>query len=244
VPRLLTRSIVLVAVLAVVAVAADRVAAMLAARTVSQNVTASARLGRPADVRFPTVPFLTQAAAGRYDVDVTMQGVPTRGGLVLDRIDASLRGVSAPAGPLLAGHVQQLPVDSGDAVVYVSFAALQAAVRRSVGARADGLSFARAAADRVAVAETLQTAVGSFTVRGQAQLTVKGSSVVVHLLPDTVTGVPALVRSNLGSLVDLTVLTPALPFGLRPTAVAVDDNGLRLTAAGTHLVLPARTPAA
>ncbi|HEY6798359.1 MAG TPA: DUF2993 domain-containing protein [Kineosporiaceae bacterium] len=241
--RLLTRSLVLVVVLALLVVAGDRAAALLAARTVSRNVTASAGLGHPADVRFPSVPFLTQAAAGRYDVDVTMEGVPTRRGLVLDRVDASLHGVAASAVSLLQGQVQQFPVDSGDAVVHVSFAALRAAARQAVGPDADGLSFTRATSDRVLISGAVRTPLGSLPLRGEVQLTVNGRAVGARLLPETVDGVPAPLRSRLGKLVDLTVLTPALPFGFAPTAVSVDENGLRLTAAGAHLLLPARDPA-
>ena len=242
---MLTRLLVLLVVLVVLAVGADRLGAVLAARSVAEGLTSSQRLTGPATVSFPDIPFLTQAVAGRYDrVDVTLQGVPVTNGLVVDRIDTTLHGVTAPAGPMLRGQLTQLPVERGEAVAFVSFTSLADAARRTIGAGALGvqltsLDLGRAAADRVAVGTAIRTPLGTFALRGQAQLTVKGGVVGVRLLPESLTGVPAALRSRVAALLDLTALAPPLPFGFRATSVAVEGAGLRLRATGTRLSLPA-----
>jgi DUF2993 family protein len=235
------RPAVAVAVLLLLLVVADRVGARLAAGAVADGVTTSQRLARPASVSFPDVPFLTQAVRGSYDtVDVTMEGVPTPSGLVVDRIDATLHGVDAPVGPLLGGGLDSLPVERGEAVAFVSFPSLQAAARRTLGTQVESLAMSRAAADRVTLSGKVRTALGTFTVRGQAQLSVARGAVAVRLLPRTISGVPSFVRSQLPGLIDLSSLVPPLPFGFRATSVAVEAEGLRLRASGTGIRLPAK----
>jgi LmeA-like phospholipid-binding len=233
------RAAVAVAVLLLLVAVMDRVGARLAGGAVADGLTTSQRLSRPATVSFPDVPFLTQALRGRYDtVEVTMEGLPAGSGLVVDRIDATLHGVSAPAGALVRGELDTLPVQRGEAVAFVSFGSLRAAARKELGRQVESLTMGRAAADRVTIAATVRTAFGTFGVRGQAQLSVSRGSVAVRLLPRTISGVPSIVRSQLPGLIDLSSLVPPLPFGFRATGVTVEAGGLRLTAAGTGLVLP------
>src|SRR5690606_35447631 len=108
-------------------------------------------LARPATVTFYDVPFLTQAAAGRYStVVVTMDGLPTVEGLVVDQVDATLYGVTAPTRELLNGQVSTLPVERGEAVAFISFEKLLAVARKDLGEVLSGLTMERAGADRVA----------------------------------------------------------------------------------------------
>jgi hypothetical protein len=238
VPRPLTRLILLLVVVAVLAVAADRVSAYVAARSVAQGLTSSQQLSRPATVSFRGIPFLTQALRGRYDtVDITMEGLPTASGLVVDRIDATLHGVSAPPDLLLRDRLTALPVEQAAAVVVVSFTSLELSARRVRGTQLVSLVLARAAANRVVITAALVTPLGRFAVRGQAELSVSRGTVAVRLLPHTlaITGVGSLLPSQVANLVNLTTLVPKLPFGFRATAVSVDDTGLRLQAAGSAL---------
>jgi hypothetical protein len=241
VSRALTRLIVALIVLFVLAIAADRVGAVLAARSVADGLTTSQGLSRPASVSFPDVPFLPQAVRGRYDtVEVTLEGLKLPDGLVVDRVDATLHGVSAPAGPLLRGQLEELPVDSGEAVAFVSFDALEAAARGRLGSVVSGLNLGQATVPgRVTISATARPALGGLTLRGQAQLSVSRGVVGVKLLPETLAGVPVGLRSQVAGLLDLTALAPALPFGFRASGVTVEPSGLRLTASGTKLAVPA-----
>jgi hypothetical protein len=190
-------------------------------------------------VTFRGFPFLTQALRGRYrQVDVAMIGVPTEGPLVVDRLDTSLYGVRAAALPALQGRLTMLAVERGEADAYVSFPSLERAASQILRDRGIALTLGRAAADRVRFTARISSFLGTFTVTGQARITVAKGTVVVRLLPATLTGVPALLRSQVAAQVDLSGLVPALPFGFRATGVTVGEDGLRLRAAGDGLKIP------
>jgi hypothetical protein len=240
VPRVLIRLMVLVVVLLVLVVIADRVGAALAARTVADRLTRSESLGRAAAVSFPDVPFLTQAARGRYStVHVTLEELPTTAGVVVDRIDATLHEVAAPTGPLLRGQVRSLQVERGEADAFVSFDALERTAQQRLGSavRRVGLSQATSG-NRVTLSASVQTPVGAYSVRGQLELTVSGGTAAVRLLPQTLTGVPTGLRTQVAGMIDLGGLAPKLPFGFTARSVTVEPAGLRLAASGTGLAIP------
>jgi hypothetical protein len=240
VARALIRLLVLLLVLAGLAVVADRVAARLAGRAVADGLTTTQKLGAPATVSFPDVPFLTQAIHGRYDtVEVSMPKVPTEAkGVVIDRLDATLHGVTAPAGPMLRGEVTALPVDTAEARATVTFATLETAAKAAVGDAVTQFTLSRAAADRVALSAVVQTPLGPLPVKGAARITVSGGAVRVRLVPESLTGVPAGLRQSVAGLVDLNGITPELPYGFRVSGVTVDPVGLRVTASGRKLTIP------
>lgn len=234
------RVIVGVLVVAGLLVAVDRGASFLVARSVARGLAAAQGLPDLPDVRFVGAPFLTQVAAGRYRrVDVTLREVPTAGTLVVDRLDARLHGVRAPAGAAVRGELTELPVDRGEAEAFVSFAALDRAADAQLGSRGVGITFARAAADRIAFTARIRSFLGTVTVRGQTKVTVQRGAVSVRLLPETLIGVPPALRAQVLPQVDLSRLVPALPYGFRATGVDVDPEGLRVRAAGAGLVVPA-----
>lgn len=237
--RVLPRVLVALLVLLVLLVVIDRVGAVLAARSVAQGLTTSQRLGGPASVNFPSIPFLTQAAQGRYDtVEVSLPRVPTRTDLVIDRVDATLHGVEAPTGALLRGELRELPVERAEADAFVSYASLESAAARTVGGVVQSLHLTGAGGDRVAVSGRVTTPLGAFTVRGQGQVRVVSGALSVRIVPESLTGVPAVLRARVSQLVDLSALVPPLPFGFRPTAVTVADDGLHLRATASKLTFP------
>jgi LmeA-like phospholipid-binding len=236
--RLITRLLIVVAVLAVVIVGADRAAARTATRSVAKEVQQSQKLTQPVDVSIPGVPFLTQAVSGRYDtVKITMRGLPVASGLVVDQLDATLHGVHAPLSEALSGGLTSLSVDSGDAVAQISFASMEAAAKQSLSATGVTMTFGRATADRVSVAAQVDSLLGSFSITGQAQLSVSGGRLGVKILPNTLSGLPAELRDEVASQVDLSALSPQLPFGFVAQSVTVDSAGLQLRAGGTALTI-------
>jgi hypothetical protein len=235
----LLRWTVLLVVLAVLLVGVDQVASRIVTRQTALGLRMSQGLSTSPVVTFVGRPFLTQAVRGRYrQVDVEMTGVPTEGPLVVDRLDTSLYGVRAAALPSLRGELTDLPVERGEADAYASFPALQRAATEILRGQGITLTLGYGAADRVTFTARIGSPVGVFTVKGQTRITVAKGAVVVRLLPDTLTGVPALLRSQVAAQVDLSGLVPALPFGFRATRVAVTPQGLRLHAAGTSLTIP------
>jgi hypothetical protein len=239
VARTLTRLLIVVVLLFVVLIAADRAAAYLVSRTVAGGIQQSQRLSAPVSVSIPGIPFVTQAVRGSYDtVDVTLRAVPT-GRLTVDRIDATLHGVHASAAEALRGQLTSLIVDRASAVAEVSFASLQDAAGRLLGGKVVAITLGRGSENRVAVTATVGTLVGKLTVSGQAQLSVSKGVVAVRLIPSSLSGVPAGLRSAVSTQVDLSGLAPELPYGFRATAVSVDDTGLQVQAVGTALTIPA-----
>jgi hypothetical protein len=231
--------VVLLVVLAVVLVGADRAASTVVTRQTVKGLQASQGLSTPPSVTFLGTPFLTQAARGRYrQVDVVMTGVPTGGPLVVDRLATSLHGARAAALPALRGELTDLPVDRGEADATVSFASLQRAGTQILREQGITLTLGRGGADRVAFTARISTVVGPLTVKGQAQVTVSGGAVVVRLLPKTLSGVPAALRSQVVSQVDLSTLVPDLPFGFGATRVVVSADGLHVHAVGSGLTIP------
>ncbi|HEX2807099.1 MAG TPA: hypothetical protein VHN80_13125, partial [Kineosporiaceae bacterium] len=59
----------------------------------------------------------------------------------------------------------------------------------------------------------------------------------ITLLPETLSGVPPMLRAAAARQIDVSVLAPALPFRLTIRSVTVDASGLQLDATGSNLTL-------
>ena len=225
--RLLVTGVVLVGLLAV----ADRVGASLASAAVEDQVVASAAL-ESADVSIGGFPFLTQAISGRYDsVSVVARGVAA-GEVTVDRLDATLTGVSVPLSAALSGSVDEVPVSSVRATALLSYAELS---RRS-GDRRRTVS---PAGDRLRVT-------GSVTVLGQtvsasalSSVRVDGGAVVVTAESYSVgdAAASAAISRALGGRFDLRIPVTGLPYGLKVSGVEVTDDGVSVSAAAGATVL-------
>ena len=237
VTRLFSRFLVTVVVLVVLVVGADRAAAFLSARAVAQRIQHSQHLPSAPTIGFAGVPFLTQAVAGRYQkVQVGLSQVPSRNGLVLQRLDATLDGVHAPLAAVLNGTLTTLPVDHADATARVTFAELEASANSRLDGRVHVL-LGRAGTDRVMVTASVPSPIGTFSVTGQVQLTASQGRVVVTLLPDTLSGIPDGLGAAVAQQIDVSALAPALPFDLSIRSVSVDSSGLLLAATGSNFVI-------
>jgi hypothetical protein len=226
-------------VLAIFCFGADRVASTLVARSVARELRSAQSLSVPPTVSFVDVPFLDQLASGRYtQVEVRMSGVRTSGPLVLDHLSATLHGVRANTMDVVKGQLRELPIDYGQAEVFVSFPSLNAAAQKYIGGRGSQVTLARASADSIALTARVNTSAGSHTVRGETRLTVEKGLIKLTVLPQTLTGVPDALRSQVATQVDLSELVPKLPYGLRAGTVVIEPEGLRLQAAGENLRIP------
>ena len=237
-PRLIVRLALAVVVLVVLLVGADRLTLYLVTRSVVDELQQTQSLPQPPDVTIHGFPFLTQAVSGRYDsVDVTMRDVPATNDLVVKQLDTTLSGVHAPLGQAVSGKLNTLAVDHADAVAQITFAELETAANKTLDGTGVTVTLGRARADRVSVAAKVDTLLGTFDVTGQAQLAVTRGQIAVKVLPATLTGFPAELRDQVAGLVDLTGLTPELPFGFKISSVTVAGTGLDVRATGTSLTI-------
>jgi len=120
---------------------ADRGLAVVAGEAAGASVSRSENLDGDPDVTFQGFPFLTQAARGRFrEIDIDARDVIVEG-VTFSRIEAELRGVEVGLQDALAGEVEAVPVDSGDAVLTLDYADLNAYLSRRPGSpRASGRS--------------------------------------------------------------------------------------------------------
>lgn len=236
--RVLVRVVVGLLLVGVLLVVLDRAAALLVGRAVAAELQKSQRLASTPGVTVPGIPFLTQVVTGRYDVvEITMVDVPVAAGVAVDRLDATLYGVHAPARQAMTGELTTLPVERAEASGHVSFAALQTAVNASLSDRGVTVTLGRAGPDRVAVTGRVTTLIGRFTVRGQARVAVSKGRIAVSVAPESLSGIPNTIRDAVRRQLDMSVLAPELPFGLAIRSVAVDASGLQLTATGSNVVI-------
>lgn len=233
--RLLVTLVVLVGLLAVT----DRVAAAVAARAVADQVQASGELAS-ADVSIGGFPFLTQALGGRYDsVSVVARGVAA-GEVTVDRLDATLTGVSVPLSEVLSGSVSEVPVASVRATALVAYDEL---ARRSGDRR---LAVAPAG-DRLRVTGSVSVLGQTVTASALSTVRVEGGAIVVTAESYSVGDAAAseAISRVLGGRFDLRIPVTGLPYGLQVSGVRVTSSGVEVdAAAGATVLSPSRTSAA
>jgi hypothetical protein len=219
-------------VLAVLAVAADRVALVVAQRAVASQLQTSGGLSTSPHVSIRGIPFLTQAISGRYDdVELSASEV-TAGGGRISRFDASLHGVEVPLSDALSGSVSTVPVARLSASVLLTYADLEQQVR-------DRRLSLSPVGDLLRVTGSVQVLGRAVSASALSSVTLRGSTVVVsatrfevgHAVADRV------VSAALGNRLDFVVRIGTLPYGLRLTGVRVRPEGVVATASASATVL-------
>jgi hypothetical protein len=233
---MLKRIVVSVAVLAGVAVLADRGLATVAGNASAHEIKRHESLREDPSVTFRGFPFVTQAFRGRFDaVDVTVRDLD-REGVVIDRIDAHLEDVRIHLDDALGGRVRAVPVGKGTATVRITFAGLASYLTRLPGdIRIDS------ARGRVRVTSTFGVpGRGQVAVEGTPHVSVKGNAVRVTVT-DVV--VPQLVRltpaqaAAAGVRSSFSIPLATLPFGIKVTSARLTADALILTASAEGFVI-------
>jgi hypothetical protein len=128
--RAVVTLLVLVALLAVL----DRVALWAAEHDVAERLQADAQLRTTPDVSIHGYPFLTQLIGGDYDdVDVDMHGLDSNG-LRISRLSVHVHGAHVSLGDVLGQDRSPVHVDRATARLVLTYADLDAFVRRQAGA--------------------------------------------------------------------------------------------------------------
>jgi hypothetical protein len=225
---------VLFALLAVAVLLAvgDRVAAAYAGRAVAEQLQLAAGLAEQPQVDVRGVPFLTQALRGRYErVEVLLVDVPA-GEIRLAELTATLSGVLAPLPDVLAGDLNEVPVDTVQAEALLAYDVL---ARRS-GSRQ--LTVAPAG-DRLRVQGNVRVLGRTVNATAISTVAVDGDAVVVSAEAFEVGNAvaDAVLTRALGGQLDLRLPVTGLPYGLQLESVSVEPDGVRLGAGARDVVL-------
>ncbi|HST82419.1 MAG TPA: DUF2993 domain-containing protein [Kineosporiaceae bacterium] len=234
------RFFILIVILVLLAVAADRAAWWFAERSIAQEIQNTQNLSARPDVTVGGFPFLTQALRGRYkEIDADLRDPDVEGGLKIDTLKITLRGVRVATGDLINRRVDEVPVDSASAVATISFAALNAAAKENLPDTKSTVVFSQGTGNALAVKGSYRSSVVNAQLNLQARLVAKDGDLVVELAPGTLDEVPSLVRPQVQSLVARASRLPALPLGFQAKDVSVNSTGVTVRATASALNLRA-----
>lgn len=237
---MLKKLVVFVGILVGLAALADRGLAVVAGNATASRIRAHEGLREDPDVTFKGFPFVTQAVKGEFrQVDVTVRDLE-RGGVNIDRIDASLLGVKVDLSAALDGRVSAVPVSAGEATMRVTYGDLGAYLSTKPGnirvVPRDG---------RVYVVSTFGIpGVGQVDVEGTPTVRVTPRSVRVTVSNVRATGggaqlTPAL-AATAAARASFTVPLEEMPFGIEVESAELTEEALVVTATARGLVIDVR----
>ena len=212
--RGLTITAIVVVVLAILLVAADRVAAGIAENEVASQIKSAGFPVKP-KVTIDGFPFLTQLAARDFhQMDIAASNV-TEGPLDIASVNATMHGVHINSG------FNGATVDQINGTALITFAGLSRA-----GGIGDGITLSDGGNGDVKASIDL----GFVSGTALAQVTKTGP----HQISVRVVSADGLPLSVLGPLQDFSVNLPSLPAGMTIQSVSVTGQGLLVAIAGTH----------
>jgi len=222
---------VLLVVLAVLVVVADRVGLLVAERQIAKRVQSSQDLDRRPSVDIEGFPFFTQVLANRYPtVHLTAQDLMVGSSdrrVRLADLDARLHDVKT------IDNFSGVSVETADGMAVLSYAELSRALGVTLsyagGGRVQGSSSVEVLGQTVT--GTASAAVG---VAGGDELTF--SSVRVGV-PQAGISIPKEVTDQLSSLFESKLSLRGLPFHLRIQRLVADEDGVHIAATARGLTL-------
>ncbi|MFC0528339.1 LmeA family phospholipid-binding protein [Phytohabitans kaempferiae] len=240
--RLLIFFIVLLVLLGGLLVVADRVAASVAERAISEEVSkelvAQEIKSSPPEVGIGGFPFLTQVLSGKYEsITISLrdlEGNVEGNGVRVPRLDVDARDVNAPLDTIRSGQgdVVAQTVNGTATIAYASVVALmdQPGLRLS---ERDGKLFVTAPLDVVGQ---------QVTVSGTADLSVDNGRVRIRFADLTAEGLPQLpgaeaLINQYARQISISVALPELPFKLDVRGVQARPDGLAVDAQALNVAL-------
>ncbi|GAA4726826.1 DUF2993 domain-containing protein [Phytohabitans rumicis] len=240
--RLLVVLIVLLVILGGLLAVADRVAASVAERTISDEI-AKELVAQDIEASQPEVgiggfPFLTQVLSGRYEsISIRLrdlEGTVAGNGVRLPQLDVDARDVSAPLDAIRSGQgdVVASTVEGTATIAYASIVDLmnQPGLRLS---EQDG---------NLAVTAPLDVLGQRITVSGTAKLTVADNQVRINFenltsddLPNVAGAQSAI--NQYARQISVNMALPELPFQLNVRSVEPLPEGLTVSASAQNVPL-------
>lgn len=222
--------LVLLFVLIVGLIAADRVGVAVAQDQIAKQVAAQNDLPRKPDVKIHGIPFLTQAIGGDYKkIDVGI-GELTQQGVTLEDVKVELTDVKAPLRDVLNGDASNVVAGTATASAIVPYDA----VRRRAPSAVKSIS---------ANGSDLQVR-GNLSILGFGRdvtlvAAVRATGRGIAVSPQTVRtgGGPTVPLALLRDRFTFTVPIKDLPLGSRISKVEVTPEGLRIAATADDVEL-------
>lgn len=234
------RLLIFVVFVVILLVAADRVAWYVAERAVADEIRRSQKLAATPDVSIEGFPFLTQALRGDYtQVDGTINDLTVDDGVTVKQLDVQLRGVHVALRDLLNNSVSSAPVDDATARALVTYPALDAAAKANITEDNLTVKFGPGTDGHLKVTGTFDNGLIKGSLDGQAEVRATNGDLVVGILPESLNGVPEIIRNQLVSLIGVSYELPELPFGFKARSVTVAADGVHVTAAASDVELSA-----
>jgi LmeA-like phospholipid-binding len=234
VPRGLRITLIVVGVLLVLALVADRISVRVAQSALADRLQSQLDLKDKPSVTAHGFPFLTQLFGGKYqDLEVTASGVTAQ--KVSDMsVHAHLRGVHAPFSDLSGGRLEQVPVDHVEGTVALSYDQVARAVNiPNLQINGDGQGGVRISGQLRPLGQLITASAharAAVDSQGRLVVTADHAQVVgVRLPPAALT----IVEKGLSFVLPLR----DLPFGLRLTRVEATATQLELSAVADNVVL-------
>jgi hypothetical protein len=200
---------------------------------VGRELAAQGGLAGTPEVDITGFPFLTQALAGRYDDVRISLSAEQLGQPEGTQADVALHGVRVPLSDVLAGSVEQVPIDRIDGTATLSYALLSAQLGADTTLRREG--------DALRITRTVELLGQRLPLTAVGQATLDGSELVLDVETAEGAGVelPGFLVAQASDLLDLRYAVPALPFGLRLTSVTPAEDGVVVSLEATDTVVGA-----
>ena len=235
--------IVLVLILAAGLAVADRFAASFAERKIServaQQVAAQKATSEPPRVTIEGIPFLTQVLRGEYQqirIDLANFSGPAGEGRTINmkELDATANDVRAPLDTIRSGN-GEVTAGSVTGAGLIDYAQIVQLVGQP------GVKLSEQSGKLVGSAP-VQALGQTFTISATAELNVQGDLVQVRFSDVKAAGLPdnGLVRGLVNTYVQklaFNLRIPALPLDLKVKSVQPQADGLKITAAASHVSL-------
>ncbi|MBO3747319.1 DUF2993 domain-containing protein [Streptosporangiaceae bacterium NEAU-GS5] len=221
--------LVFLIVVAVLLVVVDRVAVVGVQREIASQIEAKYNLAATPTVEIKGIPFLTQAFQGRYEEIAIGMGAVTQNGVRLERVDATLFGVSAPLMQLIQdAEKADIRAERVTGTVVISIASLSARAPR-------GIKVAGTNNGTVRISGNLSVLGQSVPVTADMKIDVVSAG--IRLTPTKVEFANGASLANAARLVSFTYPVKNLPLNLKITKVTTTSNGLAVQGTATDVPL-------
>ncbi|WP_327145337.1 LmeA family phospholipid-binding protein [Nocardia sp. NBC_01327] len=217
--------VTLIVLLGIGLVIGDRVAVVMAQNEIGRKIAADYNLPQQPRVTIGGVPFLTQAADGKYhDIGIRV-GDWSEQNLTVHDLDVKLTDVSAPLTDLIHNRTSNLVAATATATAVVPYDAVK-------GFAPSGVESISNSPDGLRVTGTFS--VEGLSVPGTVVVTVAPTADGIEVTPVSVqaaAGGPSIPLALLRQTLAFTVPLQRLPLGARLTAIQPSADGLHVTAA-------------